>query len=40
MNHVLKQVGPDRQAQIAAYSDPALPISEGLVREILAFLPE
>ena len=40
MNHVLKQVGPDRQAQIASYSDPALPISEGLVREILAFLPD
>jgi pimeloyl-ACP methyl ester carboxylesterase len=39
MNHVLKQVGPDRQAQIASYSDPTLPISEGLVREILAFLP-
>jgi hypothetical protein len=25
--------------QVASYSDPALPISEGLVREILAFLP-
>jgi pimeloyl-ACP methyl ester carboxylesterase len=40
MNHVLKQVGPDRPTQIASYSDPALPIFPGLVREILAFLPQ
>lgn len=40
MNHVLKQVEDDRPAQIASYSDPALPVSAGLVREIVAFLPQ
>jgi pimeloyl-ACP methyl ester carboxylesterase len=39
MNHVLKHVGADRAAQIASYSDPALPVSEGLIRAILTFLP-
>lgn len=38
MNHVLKYVGNDMQAQIASYSDPDLPIADTLVEQILKFL--
>lgn len=41
MNHVLKDIaGDDRQANLAAYADSSLPISEALVATIGAFLLE
>jgi pimeloyl-ACP methyl ester carboxylesterase len=40
-NHMLKSVvGDDRAANIAAYSDSSLPIAEGIVDEIAAFIAE
>jgi uncharacterized protein len=38
MNHVFKLVDGDRQANIAAYNDPSLPISEELVKGIVDFI--
>lgn len=39
MNHVLKDVaGDDPQANLAAYADPSLPISSGLVEAIAGFV--
>lgn len=38
MNHVLKYVGSDMQAQVASYSDPDLPVAEALVEQIVLFL--
>ena len=38
MNHVLKQVPDDREANMAAYSDPELPLADGLVDRIAEFL--
>lgn len=38
MNHVLKDVTSDRAAQIAAYSDPNLPLNAQLAREIVQFI--
>ncbi len=40
MNHVLKMVGPDRNKQIASYSDPSLPVAEELISAIDAFIVE
>ena len=41
MNHVLKDIAADdRQANLAAYADPSLPISEALVATIGAFMLE
>ncbi|WP_211655302.1 alpha/beta hydrolase [Planococcus alpniumensis] len=38
MNHVLKSVPDDQQANMAAYSDPELPLADGLVDRIAEFL--
>lgn len=38
MNHVLKYVDSDMQAQLASYSDPDLPVADALVEQILLFL--
>lgn len=38
MNHVLKYVDSDMQAQLASYSDPDLPVADALVDQILLFL--
>lgn len=40
MNHVLKNVSPDEKAQIASYSDPALPLHPDLMIPIEAFIRE
>ena len=38
MNHVLKSVPDDEEANLAAYADPELPLTEGLVARIVEFL--
>jgi pimeloyl-ACP methyl ester carboxylesterase len=38
MNHVLKIVSGDRKENIAAYSNPALPLSIELIKSIVAFI--
>jgi len=38
MNHVLKTAPADRAANFAAYSDPALPLTEGLVETLAKFI--
>lgn len=38
MNHVLKDAPAERFANIAAYSDPELPLSEGLMEGMVAFI--
>lgn len=38
MNHVLKDAPAEPQANLAAYSNPALPLAEGLVESITSFL--
>jgi hypothetical protein len=38
MNHVLKDVGESRQANLRAYSDPTLPLAGGLAEGIVAFV--
>lgn len=38
MNHVLKPVPDDQQANMAAYADPELPLADGLVDRIAEFL--
>lgn len=38
MNHVLKRAPADPQANIAAYSDPKLPLAEGLLAAVVRFL--
>ena len=38
MNHVLKSVPDDQQANMAAYADPDLPLADGLVDRIAEFL--
>ncbi|WP_404466829.1 alpha/beta fold hydrolase [Planococcus rifietoensis] len=38
MNHVLKPVPDDQQANMAAYADPELPLADGLVERIAEFL--
>jgi uncharacterized protein len=38
MNHVLKHVGTDEASNVAAYSDPDLPLADGLMTSIVAFI--
>jgi uncharacterized protein len=38
MNHIFKHVEGDRQANIKTYSDPALPLADGLVKNIADFI--
>ncbi|WP_077324451.1 alpha/beta hydrolase family protein [Virgibacillus siamensis] len=38
MNHVLKEAPKDRQKNMQAYSDPDLPLANGLIEGILEFL--
>ncbi|MEZ0481660.1 alpha/beta hydrolase [Planococcus sp. SSTMD024] len=38
MNHVLKPVPDDQEANMAAYADPELPLADGLVDRIAEFL--
>jgi fermentation-respiration switch protein FrsA (DUF1100 family) len=38
MNHVLKQVEGNREANAASYKDPNLPLSPGLVDAIAVFI--
>ena len=38
MNHVLKQAPPERAANFAAYADPSLPLSPGLIAPMETFL--
>lgn len=38
MNHILKSVPADQAAQMASYSDPALPLAPGLVPAVAAFI--
>jgi uncharacterized protein len=38
MNHVLKDVAEGREANLLAYSDPALPLASGLAERIIAFV--
>ena len=40
MNHILKTVGPDLNAQVRSYSDPSIPISEELAPAIVSFVDE
>jgi len=38
MNHIFVPVDGDRQANIATYNNPAIPLSEGLVKKITDFI--
>ena len=38
MNHVLKVVDGDKQANIASYNNPALPVSDELIKDIVKFI--
>lgn len=38
MNHMLKTVSDDPQANLAAYNDPSLPVSDQLVQSIVKFI--
>lgn len=38
MNHVLKNAPADQAANIAAYSDPDLPLAEGLMEAVITFI--
>ncbi|KHE72491.1 S9 family peptidase [Halobacillus sp. BBL2006] len=38
MNHVLKKAPEDREENLRTYTDPSLPIAEGLVESIIEFL--
>ncbi len=40
MNHILRDVSKDREANIKTYSDPALPLDEKLVKDIADFIHE
>lgn len=40
VNHVLKDAPPDRAANVATYSDPALPLADGVVERIVSFVRE
>ncbi|MYL52419.1 hypothetical protein GLW08_03595 [Pontibacillus yanchengensis] len=39
MNHVLKKAPMDREKNIITYSDPDLPLADGLVEKINSFFP-
>jgi pimeloyl-ACP methyl ester carboxylesterase len=38
MNHIMKQAEADRQNNIATYSNPELPLKQGLVEELVSFI--
>lgn len=38
MNHILKNAPAERQANIATYTDPVLPLNDILVKEVTAFI--
>ena len=38
MNHILRKVGDDKQANMKSYSDPTLPLDEELVTDIIGFI--
>jgi uncharacterized protein len=38
MNHILKESEADRQKNIATYSNPELPLKQGLVKELVSFI--
>jgi pimeloyl-ACP methyl ester carboxylesterase len=38
MNHVLKNAPADRMANLGTYSDPSLPIKEGLIHALVSFI--
>ncbi|MGY0693455.1 alpha/beta hydrolase [Virgibacillus sp. FSP13] len=40
MNHVLKEAPADREGNMAAYSDPSLPLADGFMEGIIGFLGE
>lgn len=40
MNHVLKEAETDQRSQMKAYTDPSLPLAEGLVEEVSRFIGE
>ena len=40
VNHLLKIAPADRAANLATYSDPALPLAPGVVDDIAAFILE
>ena len=40
MNHVLKEAPLDPQANMAAYSNPELPLAPGFLEEIVSFVRE
>ncbi|MDQ0175422.1 alpha/beta hydrolase family protein [Bacillus chungangensis] len=40
MNHVLKEAPEEREGNIAAYTNPDLPITQGLIDGILDFFKE
>ena len=38
MNHIFKTVEGDKQANLATYNDPTLPLADGLVKDIAGFI--
>lgn len=38
MNHILKESEADRQKNIATYTNPELPLKQGLVKELISFI--
>ena len=38
MNHILRTVEGDREANLNTYNNPALPLAEGLISGISAFM--
>ncbi len=38
MNHVLKEAPADQEGNLATYTDPTLPLAEGLIDSITSFI--
>ena len=38
MNHIFVTVEGDRQANIATYNDPTLPLADGFIKDIAGFI--
>jgi len=38
MNHILKEADSERQKNLATYTDPNLPLKEGLTEKIVEFI--
>lgn len=38
MNHVLKEVSPEREKQLQSYGDPNLPVAPKLVEEVVMLI--